>query len=59
MNREQIRSAADLAEEFADLARRVSAGPDSQYICGTKLTGQLRRASLDLTRKLADMRRPS
>lgn len=43
---------AEAREALDDVERNVS-------ICGSKETGALRRASLDLTRALAAMRRPS
>ncbi len=66
MNETGIKRARAAAEEFAaaaqDAIRELRAEhPESApryYITGTKISGRLRRASLDLTRLLAEMRRP-
>ncbi len=74
MNARTVREARLLAEEFARMAKavehdykeqtdwRAKKGPDeSWHDCPSvspKRTGALRRRSLDLTRALAEMRRP-
>jgi hypothetical protein len=58
MTRDGVAAAIEKAEAFVVLATKVAAQKDDVFICGTKLTGQMRRASLDLTRALADMRKP-
>jgi hypothetical protein len=66
MNAENIKTAQRLAKEFAKLASDVLAtertiqsrdGGAYKRIDSGKLTGALRRKSMDLTRALADMRR--
>jgi hypothetical protein len=55
----KIRRALSLMQEFW---RRVDTAladdPDGHFIVGTKATGALRRTSMELTRALADLRRP-
>ena len=62
MNTIEIRNAIAEAERFLDRARdalNASICPyDSNSITPSKESGALRRASMDLTRALADMRRP-
>lgn len=66
MNAENIKTAQRLAKEFTKLASVVLAtertiemrdGGAYKRIDSGKLTGALRRKSMDLTRALADMRR--
>ncbi len=55
-----IETAMDEAERFVDRARKAlaeHAGDAFGLAAGSKATGALRRASLDLTRALADLRR--
>ena len=59
MNTESVRRVAEAAAEVTDLAAEVATLPDITFITGSKLTSQLRRRSMDLTRLLAEMRRPS
>lgn len=67
MTPEKIREARRLAREFAKLAdaalateRQIvpSVGKPFAVIDSSLTTGALRRRSMDLTRALADMRRP-
>ena len=68
MNTIQINTAIEEAQRFLDRAQdalnRHKAGAsgdifsDSDYLGPSRESGALRRASLDLTRALADMRRP-
>ena len=65
MNTIQINTAIAEAERFLDRAKdalaRHDAGrhfPEMDYLASSRESGALRRASLDLTRALADMRRP-
>ena len=61
MTRAQRVECQALAREFADLAEeleRKTAAGSSWFFCGSKLSGQVRRKSMDLTRALADLRRP-
>lgn len=67
MNTENIKIAKRLTHEFTKLANEVLAtertiemhggGTYKRIDSGSKLTGALRRKSMDLTRALADMRR--
>lgn len=68
MTPEKIREARRLAREFAKLAdaalateRQIvpSVGKPFALIDASQHTGALRRRSMDLTRALADMRRPA
>ena len=61
MNIPKIRKAASAAERFLEAQRKVCELPRSilgGYILGSKESGALRRASMDLTRALAEMRSP-
>lgn len=57
MTREKLERALSETHRFMEAARQViNVGAFGSYV-GTKETGALRRASLDLTRALADLRR--
>ena len=73
MNRQTTELAIDAAERFVVRARALLDTPTPTYDCeagtwtpgpwqypvvGTRLSGAARRASMDLTRALAEMRRP-
>lgn len=61
MNIRTLQAAITEAERFLDLARELQAqakSTDWSYIQGTAASGATRRASMDLTRALADLRRP-
>lgn len=60
MNEKSLREALTLAREFERLARDLQSAYRAQDGShpSPKLTGAVRRKSLDLTRALADMRRP-
>lgn len=65
MNRTGIEAAVKAARLFLAYAEQVEYGDSAEYphmreyvASGPKLTGGLRRASLDLTRRLAEMRKP-
>lgn len=54
----QLFEVARLAREVARLAEEVmDINADSPYRAGPKLTGELRRRSMDLTRALAQLRK--
>jgi hypothetical protein len=56
---ERVRKAMQVASEFLDAAGDLIDTDKATYeICGNKESGTLRRKSMDLTRALADMRRP-
>ena len=63
MNRQTISEAAKDARAFLvaveDVLKEMERDNRNYNIVGTRATGELRRRSLDLTRSLADMRRPS
>ena len=56
--------AADAAENAYQFSQRVrdlihASGKDAKWLeTGTKLSGKVRRMSMDLTRALAEMRKP-
>jgi hypothetical protein len=54
-----INEAEKVALRFLDRLSELRATKDLEPICGSKQTGALRRASLDLTRALANLRRSS
>lgn len=62
MNVTEIRNAMSEAERFLDRAKDALNASICRYnpngIMPSKESGALRRASMDLTRALADMRRP-
>lgn len=62
MTRDTLLMAIKEAERFAAVAKRLRdewRKAEIDYpVVGTRLSGSVRRASLDLTRALADMRKP-
>lgn len=61
MNTRTLQAAIAEAERFLDLARELQAQAshtDWIYVQGTAASSATRRASMDLTRALADLRRP-
>ena len=59
----RIREAVERARLFARKGEELiqatkGEGGISLLICGSKQSGQLRRSSMDLTRALAEMRKP-
>jgi len=60
MNIRTLQAAIVEAERFLDLARELQAEQRDSgvYFAAGKATGAARRASMDLTRALADLRRP-
>ena len=62
MNPKTLQAAIIEAERFLDLAKELhmqSAHVNWMDIQGTARSGAVRRASMDLTRALTDLRRPS
>lgn len=59
MDAKKIAIAAEEAKRFLKRVRDLDENPPQYEFVGTKETGALRRASMDLTRALADMRRAS
>ncbi|CAB4145905.1 hypothetical protein UFOVP1204_44 [uncultured Caudovirales phage] len=60
MDRRTIGKAIKEANRFLEIAAEVERQLKDRehFIVGTKNSGALRRASMDLTRALAEMRRP-
>ena len=60
MNARTLEAAIAEAERFLDRARELQSeqGGAAVYFTGSRFTGATRRASMDLTRALADLRRP-
>jgi hypothetical protein len=59
MNARTLKAAITEAERFLDLARELQPEFANGYHNGSKVSGATRRASMDLTRALADLRRPT
>lgn len=59
MNSKTVKIAAAEAKRFLKAVRAYEENPPYYDFVGNKETGALRRASMDLTRALADMRRAS
>lgn len=62
MNHKTLQTAIEKAQAFLDAAAAVRVekstyGGDHLYLNGPRETGACKRASMDLTRALADMRR--
>jgi len=60
MNQKTLQAAIIEAERFLDLAKELHMQSDHDpltYIRGTALSGAVRRASMDLTRALANLKR--
>ena len=61
MNKAKIKTAKAAARKFLDCANAVEQEQQKDeclFISGSKETGALRRASMDLTRALAELRKP-
>ena len=61
MNDATLRKAEQEAKRFLEAAKvmRAELPRDGYPIVGTRNSGAVRRASMDLTRALADLRRPA
>jgi hypothetical protein len=59
MTTRTLQTAINEAERFLDLARELQSDSANSYYTGSKTSGATRRASMDLTRALADLRRPT
>jgi len=57
MNKDLVQAAIDAAADFIKAAKAARADIEEGG-SGTKLTGACRRASMELTRALAEMRKP-
>jgi hypothetical protein len=60
LNLEKINRVLKLSREFGERQFAVKSETDEHgyFITGTAATGALRRTSMELTRALADLRRP-
>ena len=58
MNLKTMIAAKKEAERFIVAVKAAIAEKEADHTYATKLSGAARRASMDLTRALADMRRP-
>jgi hypothetical protein len=58
MKKHKVEHARRLAREFNALALDVVQESNDNWLWGSKKTGALRRKSMDLTRALAEMRKP-
>jgi len=59
MKEEKITEALQVALNFVQVAEDFQGNPKKHWQkSGTKLSGSLRRASMELTRALAEMRKP-
>ena len=61
MNIKEIRQAVAMAQRFIALSKEIKTtkSGEHEWIDAGKESGALRRASLNLTRQLAQMRKPS
>ena len=61
MNIKEIKLAAAMATRFIALSKEIKTTKhgEHEYVDAGKESGALRRASLDLTRQLATVRKPS
>ena len=61
MNVKEIKTAVAMAERLIALSKEIKTTKSGEFewIDAGKESGALRRASLDLTRQLAQMRKPS
>lgn len=53
-----VREAQRFLEKNKEFEASITKGQFGGYVWGTKESGALRRASMDLTRALAEMRKP-
>lgn len=59
MKREAVKKAIEEAQKFIDRAETlIEDEKDRDFFWGSKASGATRRASMELTRALAEMRRP-
>jgi hypothetical protein len=58
MNPASLKRAVAEAQRFIAVAKTVKIYPDRHYLDASKETAAAKRASMDLTRALAEMRRP-
>ena len=58
MNKSKLHKAMFEARRFYEKAKELDKVWKDSYLTGTALTGAVKRASMDLTRALADLRKP-
>lgn len=59
MKPETVKQVIEDMIKVRELAKSYLSMTDRDRVTGTRVSGALRRASMDLTRSLADMRKPS
>ena len=59
MTPETVKQVIEDTIKVRELAKAYLSMTDRDRVTGTRVSGALRRASMDLTRSLADMRKPS
>jgi len=58
MNKEKLERAMIETKRFYKAAQKLSKENKDTYFTGTASSGAVKRASMDLTRALADLRKP-
>lgn len=61
MNKDSLKAAEDAAKQFlekAKILRQYESRTEGNWIFGSRHSGAVRRASMDLTRALSDLRKP-
>lgn len=58
MNKSKLHKAMFEAKRFYDKAKQLDKEVEDIYYTGSALSGAVKRASMDLTRALADLRKP-
>lgn len=58
MTKEKLNQAVEIAKEFIRRAKLVPFDDSGRYVTSFKHSAATKRTSLDLTRALAEMRRP-
>lgn len=59
MNRAKLKAAVAEAMRFIERAKDYERNPPQYEFVGSKVGGAVRRSSMDLSRALADLRKPS
>lgn len=58
MNKKKLQTAMFEARRFYEKAKQLEKDSAETYFTGSALSGSVKRASMDLTRALADLRKP-
>ena len=58
MNKSKLHKAMFEAKRFYEKAKELDKEGEDMYYTGSALSGAVKRASMDLTRVLADLRKP-